>query len=141
MNNKYKSFKIYFKERLILKQINFQFHARREEILKFLLKIAMENNLYIVSTQLFPDFKYKIFVEKETVLDDVNSSMVVLSKDKSIVDIRDYYDFCNINKGNLIIKLGMEYDNIIKESNFGCLSESDVDLLWRKIINNYKKTC
>lgn len=122
-----------------MKQINVQFHAKRVEILNFLFEVVKENNLYIVSAELFPVFKYNVISEKEAVLEDVNSNMIVLSKDMPIMEFNSYDDFCKNNIGNLIIELGKENDNMIRESSMGCMSEGEIDILWRRIISSYKR--
>lgn len=122
-----------------MKQVNFQFHARRKEILSFVFDIVKENNLYILIAELFPEFKYNIVNDEEEILDDVSSNMIVLSKNYPIIDYNNYNDFCTKNNGQLIIRLGEESDNIIRESCIGCISENDIDKLWRDIINAYKR--
>ena len=120
-------------------QINFQFHARRNELLTFISEMANEHNLYVVSVELFPNFKYRIETEINDLIFNQDARLIVLSVNYPILDLTDYNDFCKTIRGNFTIFLGMDSNNIIQNSSMGCLSDTEVDKLWVKINNKYKR--
>lgn len=120
-------------------QTGFQFHARRNEICEFVFETATKNNLYIVGAEWFPDFKYDVISDVNQLINNTQIREIVLSRVSPDTSLRSEYDFSIKNKGNLIIMPGQEANGIIKESNIGCISDENIDKLWIKIINGYKR--
>lgn len=124
-----------------MSKINFQFHALRRETIDFLISKIHEYNLGIIAiNSSFPELSYKIY-NSSTILDNIidNAEEILLITDLNIIKAKSYIDFLSKNKGFLSVYLGKECDEILGESRIAGTAEGETLLIWRKVINQYKR--
>lgn len=124
-----------------MKQINFQFHAKRSEMMSYLLDIANKNSLTIIGVDIFPQFEFQTIRFTQDALEIKPYEMIILSKkDEKIINF-DYYSFMKNQKGNLIITFGRDDEFELQESSMGSVSDEEIDILWKHLINDWRKKC
>ncbi|MBD5465855.1 MAG: hypothetical protein HDR22_08575 [Lachnospiraceae bacterium] len=122
-------------------KINFQFHALRNETISYIINKVKEYNLNIIAiNSSFPELSYKIY-NSSTILYNIinNAEEVLLMADGNIIKATSYIDFLSKNKGFLSVCLGKECDEILGESRMAGTAEGETLLIWRKIVNQYKR--
>lgn len=122
-----------------MKQMTFQFHAKKEEVLKFLLECMEKNALTMVGVKLGKDFFCKEIKSDHDISLLGEYEMFILSRDSIDITEDSYNQFITKQKGNLMIDLGEENNKILKESSMGVLAEGEIDVLWKSIVNKFKK--
>ena len=122
-------------------KINFQFHALRKEIIDFLINKVHEYNFNVIAiNSSFPELSYKIY-NSSTILYNIinNAEEILLMTDGNIIEATSYIDFLDKNKGFLSVFLGKECDKFLGESRMAGTAEGETLLIWRKVINQYKR--
>lgn len=122
-----------------MKQINFQFHARKKEIIKYLLEIVIEKQLTMVGVKLFPEFVAEQINVWESI-DTISQYRVIIISKNLLNNVNDAYnDFMEKQQGNLIITLGVDNERELIESSMGVISVGEIDTSWKKVIADFKK--
>lgn len=123
--------------------ISLHFHATKVEIIDSAKEWLKLYDLFMVCIQLTPVYKCEL-VNKHELGDKkimVDSSQIIcLYRFEPDITPKRYLEFVNLNENGLIITIGEQGDNILKESiiSTNCINK-DACKLWRKIINNLKK--
>lgn len=123
-------------------KINFQFHALRSETISFIIDKIKEYNLnIIVINSSIPKLSYKIY-NSSTILYNIidEAEEILLMTDETIIEATSYIDLLSKNKGFLSVYLGKECVEFLGESRIAGTAEGETLLIWRKIVNQYKKT-
>lgn len=122
-----------------MRQINMQFHAKRNEIVNFLRNIVQQYNLKAYGITIFPEYEAKeIFLSDREKYENFREIIVC----KSWIDIcnrEQYNEYLNEKRGDLIILLGEDDETELVESCMGALSIDNIDTLWKKVITQFKK--
>ena len=122
-----------------MKRMNFQFHAKKEEVLKFLLECMDKNDLTMVGVKLGKDFFCKEIKSDHDISLLYEYEIFILSRDSIAITENSYNEFITKQKGNLVIQLGEENRKILRESSMGVLAENEIDVLWKSILNKFKR--
>lgn len=119
--------------------MNFQFHAKKEEVLKFLLECMEKNALTMVGVKGGKNFFCEEIKSNHDISLLYEYQMFILSRDSIAITEGSYNQFITKQKGNLMIHLGEENNKILKESSMGVLAEGEIDALWKSIVNKFKR--
>lgn len=121
------------------KQMNIQFHAKKYEIIDFVRDVIDENNIKAYGIELFPDYK----AEKIINFNDAKVfeyQFIILCHDELKIDNSDqYHEYLKQENGDLIISLGTDDEAELVESAMGVVYNDHIDMLWKRIINKFKK--
>lgn len=126
-----------------MSNLNLQFHATKQELIAATKEWVKSNNLFMVCIQLSPLFTCELvgrdkFDEKKKVIE--NSDIISLYRFEPDVTSKSYLEFVKSNENGLIITMGKQEEDTLKES---IISTSATDectsRLWRKVVNNFKK--
>lgn len=122
-----------------MKQTNFQFHAKRSEIMVYLYDLAKNNSIQLIGVNIFPQFSTQIICLDDDVENVKLYDLVILSKNAELIKSDNYNSFMKAQKGNLIITLGADNEQELIESSMGVISDGEIDASWKKIIADFKK--
>ncbi|MBU5484236.1 hypothetical protein KQI86_07825 [Clostridium sp. MSJ-11] len=124
-----------------MKKINFQFHARNDEIADFLQCVVAENGLKAYGIILFPYCREDISEEICINYNKVKKyKLIVLSRRGAEIAVEEQYDqFIFECRGDLFITIGKDNGIELFESAMGAVSDNDIDKLWIKIISHFKR--
>lgn len=124
-------------------KINLQFHATREEIIEFIKTTVDEYNLFLITVELFPEFKFKMISTNDFMqeLDIIrNSRMIFLRLDKPELTFTEYNKLLKENQNSLVFSLGKQTDTLLEEFSLSTMvTEPETLILWKKIINGFKR--
>lgn len=120
-------------------QINIQFHAKRCETVNFIRNIVHQYNLKAFGITIFPEYVAKeIFLSNKE--ENVDYNEIIICKGWiDISNIEQYDEYINEKRGDLIISLGKDDETELVESSMGALSTDNIDILWKKVIAQFKK--
>lgn len=119
--------------------MNIQFHAKKREIIKFIRNIVDENKVKAFGIVLFPEYEAEEIInfDNQKVL---KYNFIILCHDKIEIDNSKNFDkYLKQVNGDLIISLGKDDEVELVESSMGVVYNDNIDLLWKRIINKFKK--
>lgn len=120
-------------------QMNIQFHAKKREIFDFVRDVIDENNIKAYGIVLFPDYK----AEEITNFDDAKvfeyRFIILCHSEPEIGSCEQYYEYLKQENGDLVISLGTDDGAELVESAMGVVYNDHIDMLWKRIINKFKK--
>ena len=119
--------------------MNFQFHARNEAIVNYIRIITEQYDLKEMGVVISPQFSVKIITN---VFDEelMKYKFIFLSKKPfNCTNEKQYDEYLNEKRGDLVIGLGKDDGKELVESSMGYVSNGEINLLWEKIINQFKK--
>lgn len=120
-------------------KLSLQFHATVNDIYEFVNSLSKSENYNACGVIFAPSFK----VEKISIVSSINDfkryDMIVVSKERIICD-DNYKQFICKQDNNLVITVGYNGNDILKESTMWINAEKDIDKDWKRIINMYKKS-
>lgn len=124
-------------------KINLQFHATQDEIIEVIKNSVTEYGLFLVSSQLFPEFTCELinieeFDEKVSILK--NSRMIFLYNYKPDTSIKNYMNFLETNKEFLLFDISNQDKNTLRESSIGTITyDTETLKIWKNIIGKFKR--
>lgn len=119
-----------------MRKIGVQFHVTIQEIVSFLNEIVRGNALKC--------YGYNFFSEPK-VMEITTFSQEEIKKYDEVRISRTGKDLSNSEEGlgsrdgDLVIHLGKDDGQELVESAMGVVTEAEIDLLWEKIINRFKR--
>lgn len=120
-----------------MKRINIQFHATNADIFDFVL-MMLNKDYKACGIRMFPKFEITL-ITKELNLQEINTfDMIIISK-TNIQTATCYRDFISMQNNNIGITVGKESNGKLFESSLWVFSEKDIDLAWKREINELKK--
>ncbi|MBR4085963.1 MAG: hypothetical protein IKK33_16950 [Lachnospiraceae bacterium] len=122
-----------------MKTMSLQFHATIEDIYEFIIGVKDIQSYRICGITYFPNFTIENVEENMDVTDIKKYDYIVISKNR-IPSAKNNYEFMKLQNNNLIIDIGTNNSEGIKESVISVFSETEIDSDWRKLLNNYKKS-
>lgn len=119
--------------------MNFQFHARKEEIVNYILIIMEQYDLKAMGLVISPQFCVKEITNISNA-ELMKYEYIFLSKEPFNCTNEEQYDeYLNQKRGDLDIDLGKDDGKELVEASMGYLSNGEINPLWKKIINRFKK--
>lgn len=120
-------------------QTMLQFHAQNSEIVSFLRETVKKNNLRAFGVTFFPKYMAKeIFLSEGEKYEKYNQ-IIVCQSELEISNKKLYNEYLNKKCGDLIITLGRDDGVELVESGMGVVSDDGIDVLWKKIIAQFRK--
>ena len=80
----------------------------------------------------------KIKIKKLPIYDQLKKYDYIVFSKNSIRDANNNYEFMRLQENNLIIEIGINALNEIRESSISIFSENEIDPDFKKIINQFK---
>lgn len=124
-------------------KFNFQFHAKHDELIDFVIKSANDYNLYIGLTHLSSQFHCEVFDNQNFdsfPKEILGSDEIILFQSRPIMGADNDYQFTKDNPDALHILVGADDGKILKESNLGAISDDETVAFWKKVIRPFKKS-
>lgn len=126
-----------------MSKIGMNFHTTQLEVFELIKKVMSEFDLTVITIKLFPNFERELisFEEIDEKKDHIfTSEMIVFCKKKPMEISTNYAVFLEQTKGNLVLQIGEQTEEFIKESTMGTIVEdSEMLKLWKKVIIKLKK--
>lgn len=125
-------------------KINLQFHATQNEMVEVIKNTVFEHDLFLVSSQLFPEFTCELIGNEEfdgKVNIIKNSKMIFLYNYKPDISIKDYMKFLENNKEFLLFEICNQNEDALWEFSISTMTNNlGTTLIWKKIIGKFKRS-
>ena len=118
--------------------INFQFHATLDDFCSFIDGILNCKEFQACGVFTFPVFGIEE-IQGTIFENDIKKYNFIVISRHDIVFADKYYEFMKKQDNNLIITIGTNENNSIKESSISVFSEFQIDPEWKKMIAKLKK--